>query len=99
MKGTIPRGQSGEKNAPRNMSLRSQSRGDASPPAIVVESIANGSPDAMGAQLRAALSRAQMLAARDDGDGATRALRTVYDRFTEGFETEDLRLARGLLGE
>jgi predicted ATPase len=36
---------------------------------------------------------------REDGrrDQARHALALVYDRFTEGFETADLKLARALL--
>jgi predicted ATPase len=43
------------------------------------------------------MSLARLL--REDGqrDQARHALALVYDRFTEGFETADLKLARALL--
>ena len=40
---------------------------------------------------------ARMLAEEGQRDEAHRTLALVYDRFTEGFETADLKLARALL--
>jgi predicted ATPase len=49
-------------------------------------------------ELRAATSLAQLL--RDQGRfaGVTALLQAVYDRFTEGFDTVDLKAAKALLG-
>ena len=56
------------------------------------------SQDALFWELRAATSFARLR--RDQGRpaDATALLQPVYDRFTEGFETADLRSARALLG-
>jgi len=40
---------------------------------------------------------ARLLAEDGDRDQARHTLALVYDRFTEGFETADMRLARTLL--
>jgi class 3 adenylate cyclase len=53
---------------------------------------------ALSFELRAALSYARLRAARGREAEADALLAPVYDRFTEGFETEDLRQARALLG-
>jgi len=55
------------------------------------------SQDALFWELRAATSVARLR--RDQGRpaDATALLQPVYDRFTEGFETADLRSARALL--
>jgi predicted ATPase len=52
---------------------------------------------ALAWELRSTMVLARML--REDGrrDQARHALALVYDRFTEGFETADLELARALL--
>ena len=42
---------------------------------------------------------ARMLSEDDQCDRARHALALVYDRFIEGFETADLKLARALLEE
>jgi predicted ATPase len=53
---------------------------------------------ALSWELRAAASLARLW--RDQGRSADAAalLQPVYDRFTEGFDTEDLRAAKALLG-
>jgi len=48
-------------------------------------------------ELRAALSLARMLVDQDRRDDARRVLQPVYDRFTEGFGTPDMRAAKRLL--
>jgi predicted ATPase/DNA-binding winged helix-turn-helix (wHTH) protein len=48
-------------------------------------------------ELRAALSLARMRAKQNRQDEGKRILASVYDRFTEGFETTDLLSARDLL--
>ena len=52
---------------------------------------------ALAWELRSTMSLARLL--REDGqrDQARHALALIYDRFTEGFGTADLRLARTLL--
>lgn len=50
-------------------------------------------------ELRAALSLSRLLAAQSHGSEARSLLRPVYDWFTEGFETKDLRDARTLLDD
>jgi predicted ATPase len=52
---------------------------------------------ALSWELRAATSHAQML--RDQGRSAEALalLQPVYDRFTEGFDTADLKAAKALL--
>ena len=47
--------------------------------------------------LRAALSLARLRIKQDRRDDARQILTPVYDQFGEGFETADLRQARGLL--
>ena len=42
---------------------------------------------------------ARMLSENGQRDQARHALALVYDRFTEGFETADLKLARTLLDD
>jgi hypothetical protein len=49
-------------------------------------------------ELRAATSLARVLAERGRREEAREALGGVYGRFTEGFETRDVRAARELLG-
>ena len=48
-------------------------------------------------ELRAAASLARLMRGQGRNEEARRALSSVYDRFTEGFETADLRGARLLL--
>ena len=48
-------------------------------------------------ELRAGLSLARLLAARDEGEAGRDLVRGVYQRFDEGFETRDLARARELL--
>jgi predicted ATPase len=50
-------------------------------------------------ELRAASSLARVLAGRDRRDEARTTLGDVYRRFTEGFDTADLRAAETLLKE
>jgi tetratricopeptide (TPR) repeat protein len=54
---------------------------------------------ALAWELRTATSLAHLWARQRRGDEATRVLRPVYDRFTEGFDTLDLRAAKRLLDE
>jgi predicted ATPase len=55
--------------------------------------------EAMFWELRAGLSLARLWAARGRREEASRALLPLYGRFTEGFETTDLRAAKTLLDE
>jgi len=48
-------------------------------------------------ELRAAVSLARLRIRQDQHDDAKRILAPVYDQFTEGFETADLKQARALL--
>ena len=48
-------------------------------------------------ELRVALSLARLLRGEGRSADAVGILQPVYDRFTEGFETADLRSARALL--
>jgi predicted ATPase/DNA-binding winged helix-turn-helix (wHTH) protein len=48
-------------------------------------------------ELRGALSLARFRVTQDRRDDARQILAPVYDRFTEGFETADLRAARAML--
>jgi predicted ATPase/DNA-binding winged helix-turn-helix (wHTH) protein len=48
-------------------------------------------------ELRVALSLARLLASQDRPGEARQVLKAVYDRFTEGFDTPDLRAASALL--
>ena len=48
-------------------------------------------------ELRAAISLARVRVRQDRQDDARQVLVPVYDRFTEGFETADLRSARAIL--
>ena len=50
-------------------------------------------------ELRAALSLARLRATQGRGGEARQLLAPVYDRFTEGFETPDLRAAKAFLDE
>jgi predicted ATPase/DNA-binding winged helix-turn-helix (wHTH) protein len=50
-------------------------------------------------ELRATLNLAQLLVQQDRQEEAHRHLAPVFSRFTEGFETEDLRAAKDLLDE
>jgi ATP/maltotriose-dependent transcriptional regulator MalT len=52
---------------------------------------------ALAWELRTATSLARLLARQGRCDEATRVLRPVYDRFTEGFDTSDLGAAKRLL--
>jgi predicted ATPase/DNA-binding winged helix-turn-helix (wHTH) protein len=52
---------------------------------------------ALALELRAALSLARLRVREGRHDQARRVLRAIYDRFTEGFATADLRTARGML--
>jgi tetratricopeptide (TPR) repeat protein len=55
--------------------------------------------EALGLELRAAMSLARLLAARGEKAEARRQLAAVYDRFDEGEGTPDLRAACALLNE
>jgi predicted ATPase/DNA-binding winged helix-turn-helix (wHTH) protein len=52
---------------------------------------------ALAWELRSTMALARMLSEDGQRDQARHTLALVYDRFTEGFETTDLRLARALL--
>src|ERR1700757_2018583 len=52
---------------------------------------------ALAWELRSAMALARLLSEDGQRDQARHALGLVYDRFTEGFETADLKLARALL--
>jgi predicted ATPase/DNA-binding winged helix-turn-helix (wHTH) protein len=52
---------------------------------------------ALAWELRSAVDLARLLSEAGQRDQARRDLALVYDRFTEGFETKDLKLARALL--
>jgi N-acetyl-beta-hexosaminidase len=52
---------------------------------------------ALSWELRAAMSLTQLRRKQAGWAGAAAVLRAVYDRFTEGFETADLRAAKALL--
>jgi predicted ATPase len=54
---------------------------------------------ALAWELRTATSLAHLRARQGRGDEALRILRPVYDRFSEGFDTFDLRAAKRLLDE
>jgi tetratricopeptide (TPR) repeat protein len=54
---------------------------------------------ALAWELRTATSLAHLWVRQDRGDEARRLLRSVYDRFTEGFDTPDLKTAKRLLDE
>jgi predicted ATPase/DNA-binding winged helix-turn-helix (wHTH) protein len=53
---------------------------------------------ALSWELRAAMSLAQLLRGQGRAADALAALQPVYDRFTEGFSTADLKAAKTLLG-
>ena len=53
--------------------------------------------DALSLELRAAISLARMLHDQSSPADAKTVLQPVYDRFTEGFDTADLKAARALL--
>ena len=50
-------------------------------------------------ELRASLGLARLRANQGRGGEARRLVAQVYDRFTEGFETPDLRAAKAFLDE
>ena len=52
---------------------------------------------ALALELRTALSLARLRVSQARHDEARRILTPIYDRFTEGFETPDLRAARDML--
>jgi predicted ATPase len=52
---------------------------------------------ALGFELRAAMGLAGLLAHQDRASEARAVLEPVYARFTEGFDTADLRAAREML--
>ena len=52
---------------------------------------------ALAWELRSSMALARMLSEDGQRDQARHTLALVYDRFTEGFETADLKLARALL--
>jgi predicted ATPase/DNA-binding winged helix-turn-helix (wHTH) protein len=54
--------------------------------------------EALGLELRVAMSAVRVARRRGADSAAVEALRSVYDRFTEGFDTVDSRGARELLG-
>ncbi|WP_457302144.1 ATP-binding protein, partial [Phyllobacterium sp. P5_D12] len=54
---------------------------------------------AIGWEMKAAIQLASMLHGLQRDDEAHKVLRGVYDRFTEGFDTADLVMARTILGQ
>ena len=54
---------------------------------------------ALSWELRAATSLARLWSNQGRGEAAYQLLAPVYDRFTEGVETADLKAARGLIGD
>ena len=54
--------------------------------------------EARGLELRVAMSAVRVARRSGSDSAAVEALRAVYDRFTEGFDTVDARIARELLG-
>jgi hypothetical protein len=48
-------------------------------------------------ELRAALGAAHLRVRQKNRAGAVQVLKPVYDRFTEGFDTVDLKAAKALL--
>jgi tetratricopeptide (TPR) repeat protein len=56
-----------------------------------------GEQGALFWELRAALSLADLLVTQDRHDAARQILAPIHGRFTEGFETNDLRAAKALL--
>ena len=54
--------------------------------------------EALGLELRVATSAARVARRLGSDSAAVEALRAVYDRFTEGFDTVDAQVARELLG-
>lgn len=50
-------------------------------------------------ELRGATSLARLLSDRGRFDDATDLLQPIYDRFTEGFATADLRAAKALIDD
>jgi predicted ATPase len=54
---------------------------------------------ALAWELRSAMALARLLCEDGQRGQARHALALVYDRFTEGLQTADLRLARALLGD
>jgi adenylate cyclase len=50
-------------------------------------------------ELRAVISYARLLAKKGRGKKAKQLLTEIYDRFTEGFGTSDLKAAKNLLEE
>ena len=50
-------------------------------------------------ELRSSTTLAQLLAERGQRDAARELLRPIYNWFTEGFDTKDLKEAKALLGE
>ncbi|MGO7446490.1 winged helix-turn-helix domain-containing protein [Rhizobium ruizarguesonis] len=55
--------------------------------------------DALSLELRGVMSLARSSSERGDRIGARELLATIYDRFSEGFDTSDLRTARAMLTE
>jgi predicted ATPase len=52
---------------------------------------------ARGWELRAATDLAELLAERGDSERGRKLLQPIYDGFSEGFETADLKAAEALL--
>ncbi len=61
-------------------------------------SLAQETGQAVGLRFRAEMSLARLRASTERQAEAKSILAAGYDRFTEGFETRDLRVARVLLG-
>jgi predicted ATPase len=54
---------------------------------------------ALSWRLRIATTLARLYLAHDEGSAARAALEPVYERFKQGFQTRDLRVAAALLAE
>jgi predicted ATPase len=52
---------------------------------------------ALAWELRSTMALARMLSENGQHDQARHAMALVYDRFTEGFDTPDLKLARAII--
>jgi predicted ATPase len=64
----------------------------------LTEALAVGrAQSALAWELRSTMALARLLSEGGERDQARHTLALVYDRFTEGLETADLKLARALL--
>ena len=77
--------------------MREHLRASTLPPADHAIAEMAGEQDALFWQLRIALSLARLRVTQGRRNHARLVLAPVYDRFTEGFATTDLRAARAML--